>query len=53
MQGISPSSSMTDFKNAQYQLRLQYAWLNRRLSLNSEQKQESKKFGDYLGVVTK
>jgi hypothetical protein len=53
MQGISPSSSMTDFKNAQYQLRLQNAWLNRQLSLNSEQKQESKKFGDYLGVVTK
>jgi hypothetical protein len=48
MQGISPSSSMSDFKNVQYQLRLQNSWLNRQLSLNSEQKQESKKFGDYL-----
>ena len=48
MQGITPSSNMSDFKNAQYQLRIQYAWLNRQLNLNSEQKQESKKFGDYL-----
>jgi len=48
MQGITPSSNMSDLMDAQYQLGLQYAWLNRQLSLNSEQKPESKKFGDYL-----